>query len=57
MTRNGNQKHKTAAKPLFVLRAERAMRRAARHVRAEYRRLGLKPAVFKRTPLPLKSKA
>ena len=54
---NGNQKLTAAAKPLFVVRAEGSMRRVARKVRAEYRRLGLKPAVWKRTPLPLKTKA
>lgn len=43
-----NKKAKNGqAKPLFIVRAERSMRRVARKVRAESRRLGRKPVVFK----------
>jgi hypothetical protein len=35
------------AKPLFVIRGERSWRRIARKIRAESRRRGLKPVVFK----------
>jgi hypothetical protein len=52
---NGKKQAEPPAKPLFVIRGERSLRRVARQVRAEHRRLGLKPSVFERIPLPPKS--
>jgi hypothetical protein len=43
---NSNSKPKTA-KPPLVVRAERSFRRIARQIKAESRRLGVKPVVFK----------
>ena len=40
MKRNGHA-HKTAKAPAFVLRAERALRRAAKNVQAQNRALNL----------------
>ncbi|HZO86050.1 MAG TPA: hypothetical protein VFC26_12600 [Verrucomicrobiae bacterium] len=37
----------TAKKPLIVIRGERSWRRIARKIRADSKRLGLKPVVFK----------
>lgn len=42
-----NKNRKRAATPAFVTRAERALHRAARKVRAENRRLGLPLIVWK----------
>jgi len=38
---------KKQKKPLAVIRGERSWRRIARKIRAESKRFGLKPAVFK----------
>jgi hypothetical protein len=42
-----NRSKSNGAKPQFVLRAERAFRRAARQVRAEHRKVGLRPLVWR----------
>jgi hypothetical protein len=49
MNKNGShaKNGKRPATPAFVARAERALRRAARQVRAENRRLGLPVIVWK----------
>jgi hypothetical protein len=49
MKKNGSsaKNGKRAATPAFVVRAERALHRAARKVRAENRRLGLPLIVWK----------
>jgi hypothetical protein len=49
MKKNGSpaKSGKRAATPAFVTRAERALHRAARKVRAENRRLGLPLIVWK----------
>ena len=41
------QKNATVKKPLIVIRGERSWRRIARKIRADSKRLGLKPVVFK----------
>jgi len=41
------QKNGTPAKPLIVIRGERSWRRIARKIRADSKRMGLKPLVFK----------
>jgi hypothetical protein len=43
---------RTTKAPAFVLRAERALRRAARKVRAENRRLGLPLIVWQKEKVP-----
>ena len=49
MNKNGThaKNGKRTATPAFVVRAERSLRRAARNVRAENRRLGLPLIVWK----------
>ena len=49
MNKNGKpaKNGKRVATPAFVIRGERALRRAARKVRAENRRLGLPLIVWK----------
>ena len=48
MSRNHkNGQPKQEAKPDWILRAERSWRRIARKIRADSRRLGLKPVVSK----------
>jgi hypothetical protein len=42
-----NGKADTVKKPLIVIRGERSWRRIARKIRADSKRLGLKPVVFK----------
>ena len=41
------QNNGTVEKPLIVIRGERSWRRVARKIRADSKRLGLKPVVFK----------
>ena len=41
MKKQGHSHRKKSKTPLFVVRAERAMRRAARNVRKQHRALGL----------------
>lgn len=41
------QKNGTVKKPLIVIRGEHSWRRIARKIRADSKRLGLKPVVFK----------
>jgi hypothetical protein len=54
---NSKSSKRVGAKALFIVRAKRALRRAARKVRAEHRRLGLRPLVWKQTPLAGRAKA
>jgi hypothetical protein len=46
MKTNGHSTRKTAKAPAFVLRAERALRRAAKNVQAQNRALKLPVAVW-----------
>ena len=46
MKTNGHKSRKTAKIPVFVTRAERAMRRAAKGVQAQSRALNLPVAVW-----------
>jgi len=49
MSRNhkNGQAQKNESKPEWILRAERSWRRIARKIRADSKRSGLKPVVFK----------